>query len=173
MKKNKFKNLCSQILGNRIKELGVREVLILKSLNPLSYILFPETAASKFSVLKFKIICVLTVAILMFNLQIAFAAHQWVYSGENIEVYVEDTTIDVSEDGKEFSITVIDKIVGQKTAHLSRFNFYQQDDNWFYNITGKGIVVPVSHTNSSGYILDFAKKYLPEEKSSEEEITED
>ena len=108
-------------------------------------------------------------AILFFSVQTVHAQHQWVWSGKNIEVYVEDTTVDVSEDKKEFSITVIDHLLGQKNFHLSRFEFYQQDENWFYSITGKGIVVPVSKTNSSGYILDFVKEKILSKKSDEEE----
>ena len=108
---------------------------------------------------------------LFFCSQIASAAHQWVWENDSVTIYVEDTTVDVSEDGKEFSVTVIDVLREKNTFHLSRFNFYQKDENWFYNITGKGIVVPVSHTNVSGYILDFAKKYLPESKT-EEKISE-
>ena len=93
--------------------------------------------------------------ILFLSNQTAYASHCWVYSADGIEIFVEDTTIDISENGKEFSITVIDQVAGQKNFHLSRFNFYQRDDNWFYSITGKGIVAPVSKTNASGYILDF------------------
>jgi len=90
-----------------------------------------------------------------------------VWTGDGIEVFVEDTTVEFSEDRKEFSITVIDTVIGQKNFHLSRFNFYQQDEKWFYNITGKGIVIPVSKTNASGYILEFVEKKFPAETDSE------
>jgi len=111
---------------------------------------------------------------LFFFCQNANAQHNWVWTGDGIEVFVEDTTIDFSDDGSEFSVTVIDKLIGQKNFHLSRFNFYRQDENWFYNITGKGIVVPVSKTNASGYILEFVEKILPslieEKRKAEEEL---
>ena len=45
-----IKNLLSQILGIRIEEIGFREMLILKSLTPLSSSLFPEATASLISV---------------------------------------------------------------------------------------------------------------------------
>jgi len=111
---------------------------------------------------------------LFFFCQNANAQHNWVWTGDGIEVFVEDTTIDFSDAGSEFSVTVIDKLIGQKNFHLSRFNFYRQDENWFYNITGKGIVVPVSKTNASGYILEFVEKILPslieEKRKAEEEL---
>ena len=98
---------------------------------------------------------------LCFSCSDANAQHNWVWTGDGIEVFVEDTTIDFTDDGEEFSVTVIDQVIGQKKFHLSRFNFYRQDENWFYNITGKGVVVPVSKTNSSGYILEFVENILP------------
>ena len=107
-------------------------------------------------------------AILFFFAQPVHAQHHWIWSGDDIEVYVEDTTVDVSDDRKEFSITVIDYLKGQKNFHLSRFEFYRQDENWFYSITGKGIVAPVSKTNSSGYILDFVKEKFLSAKVAEE-----
>ena len=109
---------------------------------------------------------------LFFFSQSANAQHNWIYTGDGIEIYVEDTTIDFSDDGEEFSVTVLDKIIGQKNFHLSRFNFYCQNENWFYNITGKGVIVPVSKKNASGYILEFVEKILPsliEEKRKAEE----
>ncbi len=115
----------------------------------------------------------LCAAILFFFCQNVSAQHNWVWTGDGIEVFIEDTTIDFSDDGKEFSVTVIDKIIGQKNFHLSRFNFYRQDENWFYNITGKGIVVPVSKTNASGYILEFVEKLFPVEEDSESEDEEE
>ena len=103
----------------------------------------------------------LCAAILFFFSQNVSAQHNRVWTGDGIEVFVEDTTIDFTDDGREFSVTVIDQVIGQKKFHLSRFNFYRQDENWFYNITGKGVVVPVSKTNSSGYILEFVENILP------------
>ena len=111
----------------------------------------------------------LSAAILFLFSQNVSAQHNWVWTGDGIEVYIEDTTIDFSDNGKEFSVTVIDKVIGQKKSHLSRFNFYQQGENWFYNITGKGNIIPVSKTNASGYILEFVEKLMPAETDSESE----
>ena len=105
--------------------------------------------------------------VLFFFCASANAQHNWVWTGDGIEVFVEDTTVEFSDDRKEFSVTVIDTVIGQKNFHLSRFNFYQQDEKWFYNITGKGIVIPVSKTNASGYILEFVEKKFPAETDSE------
>ena len=113
-----------------------------------------------------KKICAVIFALLFFCAS-ANAQHNWVWTGDGIEVFVEDTTVEFSDDRKEFSITVIDTVIGQKNFHLSRFNFYQQDEKWFYNITGKGIVAPVSKTNASGYILEFVEKKFPAETDSE------
>ena len=114
----------------------------------------------------------LLLIIFLLNFSAVEAKHNWVYTGDGIEIFVEDTTIEISDDRKEFSVTVIDKIIGQKNFHISRFNFYRQDENWFYNITGKGTVIPVSKTNASGYILEFVEKIFPEE-SVEENFSDD
>ena len=115
----------------------------------------------------------LLLIIFSINFSVADARHQWVFTGNNIEIFIEDTTIEISDDRSEFSVTVIDKVIGQKNFHLSRFNFYRREGNWFYNITGKGTIVPVSKTNASGYILEFIQKMFPpeieEENFSEEE----
>jgi len=101
----------------------------------------------------------LLLMILLLNFSVAEARHQWIYTGDNIEIFIEDTTIEISDDKSEFSVTVIDKVIGQKNFHLSRFNFfYRQGENWFYNITGKGTIIPVSKTNASGYILEFIQQ---------------
>lgn len=110
---------------------------------------------------------ILLAVIFFVNFSAVNARHNWVWTGDGIEIYVEDTTVEFSEDRKEFSVTVIDTVIGQKNFHLSRFNFYRQDEKWFYNITGKGTVIPVSKTNASGYILEFVEKNFPAETDSE------
>ena len=107
--------------------------------------------------------------IAFFFCRTADARHNWVWTGNGIEIYVEDTTIEFSDDYSEFSVTVIDQVVGEKNFHLSRFNFYRKNENWFYNITGKGIVIPVSKANASGYILEFVEKFFPAEEDSDDE----
>ena len=67
----------------------------------------------------------LSLAILFFCAQTVHAAHHWVWSGENIEVYVEDTSLEWEKSGTEFSVKVID-VVG-KSAGVSYLNFYERE----------------------------------------------
>ena len=101
----------------------------------------------------------LSLAILFFCAQTVHAAHHWVWSGENIEVYVEDSSLEWEKNGREFSIQVND-VVG-KSAGVSFLNFYEREGTWYYGITGKREIMPVSYVNASGNILDFAKKFSP------------
>ncbi len=112
----------------------------------------------------------LSLAILFFCAQTVHAAHHWVWSGENITVYVEDTSLEWERNGREFSIKVID-VVG-KSAGVSFLNFYEREGTWYYGITGKREIMPVSYVNASGNILDFAKKFSPV-KVEEENFAEE
>lgn len=100
--------------------------------------------------------------IFLLSAQNVSAKHCWVWSGENIEIYVEDTELVWEENRTEFSVTVIDVV--DKKSSRSKFYFYERDGDWFYNIGGKAEIMPVSKTNVSGYILEFAQDFLSEEE---------
>ena len=102
----------------------------------------------------------LCIAIIFLSAQNCMAKNCWVWSGDNITVYVEDTELEWNENLTEFSVTVID-VIDNKSSR-SKFYFYVRDENWFYNIGGKPEIMPVSKTNVSGYILEFAQNYLSE-----------
>lgn len=104
----------------------------------------------------------LCMAIIFLSVQNVSAKNCWVWSGENIEVYVEDSELEWDENRKEFSVTVID-VIGKNSVR-SKFYFYERDENWFYNIGGKAEIMPVSKVNVSGYILEFAQKFLEAEE---------
>lgn len=112
----------------------------------------------------------LSLAILFFCAQTVYATHNWVWSGENIEVYVEDTSIEWEKNGAEFTVKVID-VIG-KSAGVSYLNFYEREDSWYYGIVGKREIMPVTYANASGNILDFAKKFSPV-KAEEENFDEE
>ena len=52
-------------------------------------------------------------------------------------------------------------VIDNKSSR-SKFYFYVRDENWFYNIGGKPEIMPVSKTNVSGYILEFAQNFIEE-----------
>lgn len=101
---------------------------------------------------------------LFFFAPIAHAKHCWVWTGENINVYVEDSELEWNENGKEFSVTVID-VFGEdgKKINRNKFYFYEREKNWFYAIEGKQTIMPVSKANVSGYILEFAQSKIKNE----------
>lgn len=107
----------------------------------------------------------LCTVILFFSCQVSYAENQWIWGNKDISIFVEDTELTWDKNGKEFSVTVIDIISGQNDKRKNVLNFYEREKNWFYCIKGSPEIIPVSKVNSSGYILDFAKKFFAKLKS--------
>lgn len=103
----------------------------------------------------------------IFFSQPVHAAHQWVWGNGTINVYVEDSAVVWNEKFDECKVKVFDVIEGQNKFNTGEFYFYQREGEWFYYIVGQKNEVPVTHQNSSGYILDFVKKYLPKQNESD------
>ena len=105
---------------------------------------------------------ILCIAMILLSAQSVSAKNCWVWTGENMLVYVEDTELEWNEDYTEFSITVIDVYGESNKVNRNKFYFYERDDNWFYNIGGTPEIMPVSKNNVSGYILEFAQNFIEE-----------
>lgn len=106
----------------------------------------------------------LCAAILFFCSQISHAANIWVWGNDDINIFIEDSELEWNENEKEFSVTVIDVVKNHNIKGRNKFMFYRKEENWFYCISGKPEIIPVSKTNASGYILDFAKDFLAKSK---------
>ncbi len=103
---------------------------------------------------------------------VANAGHIWVWSGKNIEVYVDDKSIEKHIQDEGFDVTVIDVIFDGDVSNTSRLNFHRRQDNWYYGVVGKRSDTPVSKQNSSGYIFEYVANLIypqPEPEDSGEE----
>ena len=106
----------------------------------------------------------LLVACIFFLAPTVHAQHQWVWGNEKINVYVEDSEVVWNEKFDECRVKVFDVIEGQDKYGSNEFYFYLSDGEWFYYIAGQKDIMPVTHQNCSANILEFAKKYLPQQE---------
>ena len=85
------------------------------------------------------------------------AAHNWVFSNDYVDVYVDDNSITWSS-SDEFSVRtyVVSREYGDRRAE--NLTFYRHSGTWFVTVNGKS-ESRVNYNDSSGYVLDFVRNF--------------
>ena len=108
-----------------------------------------------------KILPLFLLATLIFigcQVNLALAAHHWVFSNDSVHVYVDDNSIDWSNGGDEVAVRtyVVSREYGDR--RVENLNFYKRSGTWFVTVNGRS-ESRVNYNDSSGYVLNFVRQF--------------